>query len=55
MVLSIWSNIIDKLTEIANNVKDFFLENSRNPFLWVIIIIIVLVIFEYVFKSLNKD
>lgn len=55
MILSIWSSIGDKVVEIAEWIKNFFLEHSRNPFLWVGIIIIVLVMFEYVFKRLNKD
>ena len=55
MMLSIWSDIGHKLTEIGLEVKDFFLENSRNPFLWVAIILFVLVMFEFVYKNLHKD
>lgn len=55
MILSIWTNIGDKLNEWASNIKDFFIEQSRNPFLWVIIIIITLVVFEYVYKKLHRD
>ena len=55
MILSIWTNIWDKLNEWAANFKEFIIENSRNPFMWVIIIIIALIIFEFVFKKLSKD
>lgn len=55
MILSIWTQIGDFFTDLAKNIKDFFVENSRNPFLWVGIIIIGLLIFEYVYKSLHKD
>lgn len=55
MILSIWSDIWDKLNELGESVKDFFIENSRNPILWVGIILIGLIIFEVVFKKLSKD
>ena len=55
MILSIWSNIGNKITEFANSVKDFFLENSRSPFLWVGILIVGLIIFEYVYRKLSGD
>lgn len=55
MLLSIWTDIGNKINEIALEVKDFFLENSRNPFLWVVIVIFVLIMFEFVYKKLNKD
>ena len=55
MVLSIWSNIWNKLNEWAEAFKNFIIEQSRNPFLWVIIIIIGLLVFEYLYKKLHKD
>jgi len=54
-MLSIWTDIGDAITDFANSVKDFFVDNSRNPFLWVGIIIVGLFIFEMVFKTLNKN
>lgn len=47
--------IMDKINEIGNNIKNFFLENSHNPFLWIGIILVGLLIFELVYKSLHKD
>lgn len=55
MILSIWTNIWDKLNEWANSFKEFIVEQSRNPFLWVIIIVIGLIIFEFVYKKLHRD
>lgn len=55
MNLSIWTDIGNKVVEFANDVKDFFVDNSRNPFLWVGIILVVLFLFEIVFKALSKD
>ena len=42
-----------KITEFFNNVKDFFLEHSRNPFLWVSIILLFLLVFEFVYNTLK--
>ena len=55
MILSIWTDILDKLNEAGDVVKNFFLENSRHTVLWLAIIIIGLVAFSIVFKALNKD
>jgi len=55
MILNIFNNIWDKLNEWGNGIKDFFLENSRQPFLWLIIIVIGLIVFEFVYKNLHKD
>lgn len=41
-------------SEVTKPIKDFVLENTRNPFLWVGIIVIGLLVFELVYKSLNK-
>lgn len=55
MLLSIWTEIGDFFVELGNDIKDFFLENSRNPFLWVGIIIVGLLVFEYVYRTLHRD
>lgn len=55
MTLSIWSNISEAVTDFLQNVKEFFIQNSRNPFLWIAIIIIGLIVFETVWKALNND
>lgn len=48
-------SILDSINEFLKDVKDFFVENSRNPFLWVAIILVALLIFEVVFRALHKD
>ena len=52
---NIWNNINKWFNDVTNDVKAFFVDNSRNPILWIVIIIIGLAIFEFVYKSLNKD
>jgi len=48
-------DVLSWVSNIFNNIKDFFIENGKNPFLWVIIIIIGLLLFEIIYKSLKKD
>ena len=55
MFLSIWSEIGDFFIELANDIKDFFIEHSRNPFLWIGILVLGIVIFEFVYKALHRD
>ena len=55
MLLSIWTEIGDFFVELGEDIKDFFLEHSRNPFLWIAIIVVGMIIFELVYKALHKD
>ena len=55
MILSIWTNIGNKIGEFGNEIKEFFLENNRNPILWVGLFLIGLLIFELTYKALQKD
>ena len=55
MNLNIFTDFADWFYEVTEPVKDFFITNARNPFLWVAIIIVVLVIFEVVYKKLHRD
>lgn len=55
MILSIWTDIGNSIMEFLKDVKDFFVDNSRNPFLWVSIILLGLIIFEFTYRSLHKD
>lgn len=55
MWTNLWNNINNWFNDITKSFKDFFIENSRNPFLWVGIILIGLLIFEWVYKSLHRD
>lgn len=52
-MLSIWTNIGSEITDFTEKVKDFLIENERNPFLWVGIIIVALIIFELVYNALK--
>ena len=52
---NLWKNINDWFVDITKNIQGFFLENSRNPFLWIIIILLGLLIFEWVYRALHKD
>ena len=55
MYLSIWTDIWNKINEFGVDVKNFFLENNINPFLWVGLFLLGLIIFEFVYKKLSKD
>lgn len=55
MILGIFGSIWEEITEFAGKVKDFILNNSRNPVVWIGIIIVALFIFEFVYKKLHKD
>ena len=54
-MLSIWANIGNFFVQLGEDIKNFFIEHGRNPFLWIAIILVGLLIFEYVYKALNKD
>ncbi len=41
--------------EGLEHIKNFFIEHSQNPFLWIGIIILGLVIFEVVYGRLNNE
>lgn len=47
--------ITDWFWEFSEPVRDFFIANERNVFLWVGIILVGLIIFELTYKALNKD
>lgn len=55
MFLNIWNDIGDFFVELGNDIKDFFIEHSRNPFLWIAILVVGILIFEFVYKALHKD
>ena len=44
MILNIFSNIWNKLNELANEFYDFMMNNFDEPFLWIIILVFLLVI-----------
>lgn len=54
-MLNIFTDIGNWFNEVTEPVRDFFVENARNPFLWVGIIVIGLIVFEVTYKALSKD
>lgn len=55
MYLSIFTNINNWFNDATKGIKQFILDNTRNPFLWVGIIILGLLVFELTYKALNKN
>jgi hypothetical protein len=55
MYLSIWTDISNWFVEFSEQVKEFFVDNSRNPVLWVGLVVLGLIIFEFTYKALSKD
>lgn len=51
MVLTIWENIEKFLVDV----KQFFIDHTHDPVLWIGIIIVGLIIFEIVFQALHKE
>lgn len=51
MILSIWENI----NEIADNVKEWIIEHSTNPILWVGLFFLGILIFTTTYRALHKD
>lgn len=48
-------NIVDNIEKIALNIKNWFIQNGGNPFLWVGIILFGIFMFEVIYQSLHKD
>lgn len=55
MNLNIFDDISTWFNDTTAPIKDFFIENARNPFLWVGIILVGLLVFELTYRSLSKD
>lgn len=51
MILSVWS----ELDKIMGQFKDFILANKSNPLLWLGLFVLGLVVFESLFKALQKE
>ena len=48
-------NLYDKITELANDFKNFILDNANNPLLWIGLFLAGLFIFKAVYYALNKN
>lgn len=55
MWTNLWNNINTWFNDITSDIKAFFIDNCRNPILWIAIIVIGLLIFEAVYKALHRD
>ena len=55
MYLNIFEKIGESLVKFFTDIKEFFIAYSRNPFLWIGIILLGLLIFELVYQALNKE
>ena len=53
-MLNIFTDISTWFDEVSEPIRNFFVENARNPFLWVGIIVVGLFVFEMTYKALNK-
>ena len=48
-------NVVKKIDEISQNVKEFIIENQYNPILWISLFLGGLIIAMWTFKKLNKE
>lgn len=54
MITSILTDIWDKITEISNNFYDFIMDNYTEPFMWIIIFAILLLVAYYAISNLGN-
>ena len=47
-------NIIDSINEIANNFKEWIINNGGNPILWVGLFFLGIFVFSVTYRALNK-
>lgn len=55
MNLNIFGKIGESIIKFFYNTKEFFITYSKNPFLWIGIILLGLLILELVYQALNKE
>lgn len=48
-------NIIDSINKVADNFKEWIIENSTNPLLWVGLFFLGILVFVVTYRSLNKE
>lgn len=55
MILNIFDDIWNKLTDISNNCYDFIMEHFDDPFFWIIIFVVLITICYVTISSIaNK-
>ena len=47
-------NIIDSISEVADNFKSWIIDNSTNPLLWVGLFFLGIFVFVATYRALNK-
>lgn len=47
-------NIMDSINEVADNFKNWIIDNSTNPLLWVGLFFLGIFIFVVTYRALNK-
>lgn len=47
-------NIIDSVKEISEQFKDWIINNSTNPLLWIGLFFLGILIFAFTYRALNK-
>lgn len=48
-------NIMDSINKVADNFKEWIIENSLNPLLWVGLFFLGILVFVVTYRSLNKE
>lgn len=51
MILSLW----DEMNQVAESFKEWIIEHSSNPLLWVGLFLLGLLIFAITYKALQKE
>ena len=51
MMLSLW----DSINKVAENFKEWIIKNGTNPFLWIGLFLLGLLIFAITYKALQKE
>jgi hypothetical protein len=54
-MLNVWTNINNWFNDSTKGIRQFFLDNTRNPFLWVGLILLGLIVFELTYRALHKE
>lgn len=48
-------NILDNINKVADNFKEWIIENSTNPLLWVGLFFLGIFVFIVTYRSLNRQ
>ena len=48
-------NIIDSINDVADNFKEWIINNSNNPLLWIGLFFLGILVFVVAYRALNKQ